>query len=90
MVNAAEADVEGPAVAAEDPDALLVQVILLREDLRAELAGAAGADIAAGSLGILCCLQSSGLWMQLSMLLMSSSSSLMSAAVAAWFFAPSS
>jgi len=33
MVNAAEADIIGPAVAAEDPAALLVEVVLLREYL---------------------------------------------------------
>ena len=31
MVNAAEADIEGPAVTAEDPAALLVEVVLLCE-----------------------------------------------------------
>ncbi len=41
MVDAAEADVVSPAVAAEDPDGLLGQVGLLREDLSAQLAGVA-------------------------------------------------
>ena len=50
MVNTAVADVVGPAVAAEDPHGLLVEVILLGQDLAGELAGLAGAGGAAGSL----------------------------------------
>ena len=51
MVNAAEADIEGPAVAAEDPAGLLVQVILLLKYLGSESAGLAGAPLGA------CCLR---------------------------------
>ena len=40
MVNAAEADIEGPAVAAEDPAALLVEVVLLFEQLCTDIAAA--------------------------------------------------
>ena len=40
MVNAAEADVEGPAVAAEYPAALLVEVALIVENRLAGLAAA--------------------------------------------------
>ena len=47
MVDAAEADVVSPAVAAEDPDGLLGQVGLLREDLSAQLAGVAVAVLLA-------------------------------------------
>ena len=50
VVHAAEADVEGPAVAAEDPAALLVEVILLREDLLGHLAGAAGEMVSPAAL----------------------------------------
>ena len=41
MVDAAEADVVSPAVAAEDPDRLLAEVILLGQDVRAKCAGVA-------------------------------------------------
>ena len=53
MVEAAVADVVGPAVAAHDPHGLLVQVILLGEDVGSELAGVAVADSLAGSLELL-------------------------------------
>ena len=48
MVHAAEADIVCPAVAAEDPDGLLGEVILLGKDFSAQLAGIA---IAAGNDG---------------------------------------
>ena len=79
MVHAAEADVEGPAVAAEDPNALLVQVILLREDFLGRVAAAlfelcdqglgSGLVLRAVVIGVEPCL---------------------GFLVAAWFFAPSS
>ena len=46
MVHAAEADIVGPAVAAEDPDGLLAEVILLAQDLRGQLAGVTVAAVA--------------------------------------------
>ena len=41
MVDTAEADVVSPAVAAEDPDGLLAEVILLGQDVCAKCAGVA-------------------------------------------------
>ena len=48
MVKAAEADIIGPAVAAEDPDGLLGEVVLLGEDVARQRAGLAGAYFAVG------------------------------------------
>ena len=45
MVHAAEADIVSPAVAAEDPDGLLVQVFLLGQDVLDILAALAGFEI---------------------------------------------
>ena len=50
VVQAAEADVVGPAVAAEDPDGLLGEVLLVSQDLAAQLAGVA---LASGDNGVL-------------------------------------
>src|SRR5699024_7361121 len=44
VVQTAVADVVGPAVAAEDPHGLLVQVVLLVQDLLGQLAGVALAE----------------------------------------------
>jgi len=43
MSTAAEADVVGPAVAAEDPDGLLAEILGVLQDLARERAGLAGA-----------------------------------------------
>src|SRR5699024_10370940 len=51
MVQAAEADVVGPAVAAEDPDALLGEVVLLGQDLLAVLAVGIGLQLSDQLLG---------------------------------------
>ena len=53
MVEAAVADIVGPAVAAHDPHGLLVEVGLLGEDLRRESAGSAVAELLAGGLQLL-------------------------------------
>ena len=53
MVQSAVTDVIGPAVAAEDPHGLLVQVLLLGQDLLDELAGVAVAELGAGVLELL-------------------------------------
>ena len=52
MVKSAEADIICPAVAAEDPDGLLREVILFRKDFRSERAGLAVA-VLAGRLQLL-------------------------------------
>ena len=51
MVHAAEADIIGPAVAAEDPHGLLVQVILVGKDLLDQIAAVAGLELGNQSLG---------------------------------------
>ena len=53
MVHAAEADVVGPAVAAEDPQRLLGEILLVLEDFRHQLARVAVAELRAAVLELL-------------------------------------
>ena len=62
MIQTAEADVVSPAVAAEDPDGLLGEVLLVSQDLATQLAGVAlaagnhsglqGSDVLLGGVGV--------------------------------------